>query len=190
VQETDLLKKIASGDVQAFKTLFESYQPSVFNLCYRFAKNRQEAEDLCQEVFFKIYLAAKTFGQQSKISTWIYRITINLCLNYKRRLNKLSFFSISDRTDERKSLKESLVLAEENQPDHLVELKEKEKIVQAAINSLPKNQRTALILQRYENMSLQEIAQVMNSSVSSIQSRLARAKENLCQRLLPYLKNF
>jgi RNA polymerase sigma-70 factor (ECF subfamily) len=189
VQETELLKKIAAGDVQAFKLLFESYQQSVFNLCYRFAKNRAEADDLCQEVFLKIYLAAQKFKHEAKVSTWIYRITVNHCLNYKRRSRLFDIFSL-EQTDEKKISADWRLLLEENQPDTYVERKERERIVQAAINSLPQNQRVALILQRYENMSLQQIAEVLNSSVSSVQSRLARAKENLCQRLLPYLKNF
>ena len=73
------------------------------------------------------------------------------------------------------------------QPDIFLEQKEREKIVQQAINFLPKNQRAALILQRYEGMSIQEIAEVLGCSVSSIQSRLSRAKENLCKRLMPFL---
>jgi len=185
VQEKELLEKIKSGDVQAFKQLFESYQDAVFNLCYRFAKNKEDAEDLCQEVFFKIYNSVTTFKHKSKISTWIYRITVNLCLNYKRKHSKFNWLLLDDTSEEKNNVSDYLSIPEADQPDSFVEQKEREQIVQDAINSLPQNQRVALILQRYEDLSVQEIADILGTSALSVQSRLARAKENLCKKILP-----
>ncbi|MBC8184094.1 RNA polymerase sigma factor [candidate division KSB1 bacterium] len=187
MQEKELLEKITSGDVHAFKLLFESYRDDVFNLCYRFANNREDAEDLCQEVFFKIYNSAATFKHKSKLSTWIYRITVNLCLNFKRKHHKFNWLFLDDRQEEKSNVSEYLSIPIADQPDSFVEKKEREQIVQDAINSLPKNQRVALILQRYEELSVQEIADILGASALSVQSRLARAKENLCKKILPQL---
>jgi len=189
VQEKELLQKITSGDVHAFKQLFESYQDAVFNLCFRFANNREDAEDLCQEVFLKIYNSASTFKHKSKLSTWIYRITVNLCLNFKRKHHKFNWLFLDDTSEEKSNVSEHLAIPEADQPDSFVEKKEQEQIVQDAINSLPKNQRIAVILQRYEDLSVQEIADILGISALSIQSRLARAKENLCKKILPKKKN-
>jgi len=183
-----LINKVKSGDTHAFKKLFESYKDQIYNLCFRFVNTREEAEDLCQEVFFKIYKSIDSFKSRSKLSTWIYRITVNLCLNYKRKENKFRRLFEGDSFEGFGSeLNENLSAPLCDRPDFFLEQKEREKIVQQAINSLPSNQRVALILQRYEGMSIQEIAEVLGCSVSSIQSRLSRAKENLCKRLMPFL---
>ena len=190
MQEKELIQKLQAGDIQAFKQLFEIYKNSIFNLCFRFASNKEEAEDLCQEVFIKIYKSIKTFKRKSKLSTWIYRITVNLCLNYQRRQKGLLWFSLNDSTEEyNKDIVENLLIPAEDLPDISLEKKERERIIQLAINSLPKNQQAVLILQRYENMSIKEIAEVMSCTTASVQSRLYRAKENLCKKLIPYLKD-
>ena len=109
-------------------------------------------------------------------------------MNYKRKESKFSKFFDSDTIDGVVSdLNKNISAPLCDRPDLFLEQKEREKIVQQAINFLPKNQRVAIILQRYEGMSIQEIAEVLGCSVSSIQSRLARAKENLCKRLMPFL---
>ena len=189
MQDKELLNKIKSGDINAFKQLFETYQASIYNLCYRFVGTEEEAEDLCQEVFFKIYRAARTFKHKSKLSTWIYRITVNLCLNYKRKHKRFNFLTLDNTEDKSQHKPTDLSIPPADHPDIILEQKEKELIVQKAINSLPKNQRLALILQRYEGMSIQEIAELLDCTASSIQSRLARAKENLAKKLLPYFKD-
>lgn len=185
MHEQEILQKIATGDINAFKRLFEKYQTSVFNLCYRFSKNRQEAEDLCQDVFLKIFKAAHTFRQQSHPSTWIYRITINLCLNHKRKKNRHTWLSLQDLAQGKNSQEHDIEDDSQITPIEQLELSEREKIVQQAIKALPKNQRIAFILQRYEHMSVKEIAEILGCSESSVQSRLSRARENLAKKLLP-----
>ena len=189
VQEKELFEKIKSGDVHAFKLLFESYRNAVFNLCFRFENNREDAEDLCQEVFFKIFNSVHTFKHKSKPSTWIYRITVNLCLNFRRKHRKLNWFFLDDPCEENTDVSKRLSIPAADQPDRALERKEREQIIQDAINSLPQNQRVALILQRYEDLSVKEIADILGTSVLSVQSRLARGKEKLCKKLLPHLKN-
>lgn len=189
MQDFELIKKIQAGDFQAFKQLFEQYKDSIFNLCFRFVKTNEEAEDLCQEVFLKIYSAVNTFKFQSKLSTWIYRITINLCLNYKRKHHKTDWLRLdflNNKHDNASFSNEQLQTTD--LPDQQMEHQERDNIVQNAINRLPKNQQAVLILQRYQNLSLQEIAEYMDCSMSAVQSRLTRAKQNLCKLLRPLLK--
>ncbi len=188
MQERELVKKIKAGDIQAFKQLFENHQSEVLNLCLKLVGNRTEAEDVCQEVFLKVYQSIDSFEHKAKISTWIYRIAVNLCLNFNRKKKQMRFLRLDDKETENFSgIFELLMNPAGEQPDFSLEQKEKEKIVWDAVNALPESQRMVLILQRYEGLSCEDIALVLESSVSSVQSKIFRAKENLSKKLLPYL---
>ncbi|MFZ5517478.1 MAG: RNA polymerase sigma factor [Candidatus Zhuqueibacterota bacterium] len=188
MQEHELVKNIQAGDIRAFKMLFENYHSNVFNLCLKLVGNRVEAEDLCQDIFIKIYQSIDNFEFKAKLSTWIYRIAVNVCLNHQRSKKRVQFLRLDHRGSERcTDVFDLLVNPPGEQPDVSLEQKEKEKIVWDAIHSLPESQRLVLILQRYEGLSCEQMAQVLRSSVSSVQSRLFRAKENLAKKLLPYL---
>lgn len=191
MQEHELVNKIKAGDFHAFKNLFECYQLEVLNLCLKFVGNRVEAEDVCQEVFIKVYQSINSFEHKAKISTWIYRIAINLCLNHQRKKKQMRFLRLDDReTQSNSDINDLLMNPPGEQPDISLEQKEKEKIIWESVNSLPENQRVVLILQRYEGMSCEQIARVLKSSASSIQSRIYRAKENLYKKLRPFLEEF
>lgn len=183
MQEQELLQKISSADPTAFRDLFEAYNRMVFNICYRMTANRQEAEDLTQEVFLNTYKSIGRFRSESKLSTWLYRITINHCLNQQAKKKRQRWLSLDFISDSEIEQNPALV----HRPDIGLEQKESELIIQKCINSLPKQQRIAIILSRYEGLSYQEIAVVMHCSVSSVESRLFRAKQNLYNKLRPYL---
>lgn len=188
MQDRDLVEKIKDGDFQAFKNLFESHHPEVLNLCFKLIGNKVEAEDVCQEVFVKIYRSIHSFKYKSRLSTWIYRIAVNQCLNHQRKKKRVRFFQLDDKEEEnRGELQEALINPMHDQPDISLEKKEREKIILDLVNSLPENQRVVMILQRYEGMTCEEIAQVLNASVSSVQSRIYRAKENLAKKIVPFL---
>ena len=190
MQDHEFIERIKSGDIQAFKQFFETYRDSVFNLCRRFVICQQDAEDLCQDIFFKIYRKVNTFKQNSKLSTWVYRICINECLNYKRKHRRFNWLSLNPTTDDQDQISDSnLIIPASENPDSFLEQKEREQIILRAINSLPKNQRVTFVLQRYEGMSIQQISDLLGCSTASVQSRLARAKKTLAQKLLPYLKD-
>lgn len=188
LQERELVKKIKAGDIQAFKQLFENHQSDVLNLCLKLVGNRSEAEDVCQEVFLKVFQSIDSFEHKAKISTWIYRIAVNLCLNFNRKKKQMRFLRLDDKeTEAYTDIYDLLMNPPGEQPDFSLEQKEKEKIVWDAVNALPESHRVVLVLQRYEGLSCEEIARVLESSVSSIQSKIYRAKENLSKKLLPYL---
>jgi RNA polymerase sigma-70 factor (ECF subfamily) len=186
VQDHELIEKIKTGNAIAFQELFERYKKLVINVCYRLVGNRDEAEDLTQDVFLKIFRSAQHFKHRSKVSTWIYRIAINLSLNHLRRKKYHQWFSLDDNPAPKEPV--DLDLVSSDCPESAFDKQEQEKIVLKAINQLPADQRIAVMLQRYDGLSCQEIAAIAECSVGAVQARLHRAKKNLYQKLLPYLK--
>jgi len=187
--ELELIKKLQVGHHSAFKELFQTYSAMVFNVCFRMLGNQQEAEDVTQDVFFKVYKSVRQFRCESKLSTWLYRIAINFCLDYQRRKKRERLLSLDFIFENPGQEECGVVAASEDGLDAMLEKSEIERIVQNAINSLPKHQRVALTLQMYEGLPYQEIAEVMNCSVASVESRLHRAKQNLYKKLSPLIKD-
>ena len=178
MDETELILKFKQGDKFAFRQLVEKYQDSVINTCYRFLRNKEEAEEVAQDVFLKVYLSANTYQPKTKFSTWLFRIVVNVCLNQVRDKKKFSF----------SQLEENLPAPTEEQPDKSLEREELKKLVKEAIDSLPENQRTVILLNQYEGFSYQDTAKILDCSVSAVESRLFRAKENLKKILAEHIK--
>ncbi len=181
----ELIFKISQGDQTAFKELFEQYHHLVFNISYRMSASREEAEDIAQDVFIKIYRSIEKFRGDAKLSSWIYRITVNTCLKRQRRKKLENLISLDFLFQDKEKFQPR---SPDETPDQQIENLEKEQIVQKAVQSLPERQKTALILHRYENLSYQEIATVMETSLSAVESLLYRAKENLAEKLIPLKK--
>lgn len=182
--DTNLMLLIKNGDQQAFRELVERHKLSVLNLCLRFTGNKQDAEDLAQEVFIRIFQAAPSYEVKAAFTTWLYRITVNLCLNHQRRKKVLYFFSLDHgKNSQHQAPYQIPDFPAKERPDLDFEKKEIQQIVQQAIQSLPENQKSVLILYRYQDLSYKEIAEVLDTTVSAVESRLHRAKENLKKRL-------
>ena len=182
--DTNLMLLIKNGDQQAFRELVERHKLSILNLCLRFTNNKEDAEDLAQDVFIRIFQAASKYEIKAAFTTWLYRITINHCLNYRRRKKILHFFSLdhSNNSQNQANYRIPEFTAQER-PDSDFETKEVQKYVQQAIQSLPENQKIVMILSRYHDLSYKEIATVLDTTVSAVESRLHRAKENLRKKL-------
>lgn len=187
MQDCELIEKIKLGEMAAFHKLFQRYKNLVINVCYRLVGNKNEAEDLTQDVFIKIFKSAKHFKHRSSVATWIYRIAINRSLNHLRERKYQRWISL-DRDSAVEEFK-MIELVAEDCVEADVQKQEQERIVLRAINSLPSEQRVAVMLQRYEGLSCQEIASIQNCSVGAVQARLHRAKKNLYQKLLPFLND-
>jgi RNA polymerase sigma-70 factor, ECF subfamily len=183
----DLMVKTAEGDELAFEILVNRHQAPVLNLSYRYLGDRTQARDLAQEVFVRVWQAAKTYKPTAKFTTWIYRITVNLCLNELKSSGKKKMFASSgslggsrtpnEDTNEASPSAEDLLLAEE-----------RSRQISEALQSLPENQRMALILKRYDSLSYQEIANIMGCSVSAVESLLVRSKRNIQEKLTFFQK--
>lgn len=188
MNEHDLVRKLREGNRSAFKELFDLYSTLVYNVAYKILQNKPDAEDVTQDVFFQAYKSFTRFREESRLSTWLYRIAVNLSLNHQRKRKYERWLSFDfDPVEEDDTDFSAGDTAEEN-PHSILEQRDTERIVQAAINSLPEQQRVALILHRYEGLPYEEIAKVMQVSVASVESRLHRAKQALAKKLLP-LKN-
>jgi RNA polymerase sigma-70 factor (ECF subfamily) len=184
----ELMVKIAEGDEDAFESLVNRHQTSILNLIYRFIGDRTQAKDLAQEVFIKVWQSAQNYEPKAKFTTWIYRITANLCFNELKSARRKKWFrflrpdaNYETRTEEdlpdRSPSAEDLILARERSHQ-----------ISDALQSLPENQRMAMILKRYDDLSYEEIARVLGCSVSAVESLLVRAKRTLKEKLKNYEK--
>ena len=183
-----LMLKFKERDKAAFEQLLDKYQKPVINFIYRMIQDRDEADDLAQEVFVRVYNSAKRYEPKAKFSTWIYRITKNLCLNELRR-RKRKFISLDETiSTEEGELKREIASPEATSPYQDTSKHELQKVVKEAIESLPANQRIAVILRRYEQLSYEDIAKALECSVSAVKSLLSRAKESLKEKLTPYIE--
>jgi RNA polymerase sigma-70 factor (ECF subfamily) len=188
ISSEDLMIRIAEGDADAFEILVSRHQASVLNLIYRFIGNRTQAKDLAQEVFIRVWQAAKTYKPEAKFTTWIYRITANLCFNELKSARRKKWFSFGHSDDQHGgTIEETLSDRAPSAEDLLLE-RERSRQISDALQSLPDNQRLALVLKRYDELSYQEIAQIIGCSVSAVESLLVRAKRTL-QEKLSFLKN-
>jgi len=180
LKDEELLKRVAQNDEQAFCELFTRYKNKVFNLVYRYVGTYYEAEELTQDIFLKVYNSVHKFRGESRFSTYLYRIAVNVCKNYKRK-KQPTVVSIED-----PEISTDLSAPASSEPDAILAEKKKRVIIQEVLDSLPPNQKTAFILSKYENYSYAQIAEIMKISVSAVESLLFRAKQNLKKKLLPY----
>lgn len=183
--DQELIDGLTNNQPEAFTVLVKTYQQVVLHTCFSFVHDHQQAEDLSQEVFIEIFRSISQFNKNAKLSTWIYKIAVNKSLdsikykNRKRRFALKSIFGVDADAD-----KVSAGL----QPDKQLESKEKLRIIYAEIDKLPEKQKIAFNLSKIEGMSYQEIADTMNSSVSSVESLIFRAKKMLKENLTDFYK--
>jgi RNA polymerase sigma-70 factor (ECF subfamily) len=189
MNDEELIQRIIDKDHLAFKLLVDQYQHLVLNTCYNLLGNRQDAEDAAQEVFFQVYKSAQKFRQEAKLSTWLYRIAVNRSLNFIRDNKRFGWLkSLSSLLEGERQEVADVPASDSDRPDVALEKKERNVIVQKAVDSLPEKQRTVFVLHKYEGLSYQEIAEISKHSLSSVESLIHRAKLNLQKKLLGYLK--
>ena len=191
MKDIEIIDNILNDRSVGFKTLVDKYQLLVVNTCYGFVHNREDAEDIAQEVFIEVHKSLHKFRKESKLSTWLYRISSNKSLNFIRDNKKNSWFqSLDILFSSEKSFGKVIELSDSknNIPDTIIENKETGDFIYDAISSLPKNQNVAFTLHKYEDLSYKEIAEVMELSLSSVESLLFRAKKNLQDKLISHYK--
>lgn len=176
--DTALIQGLVEKDEAAFRELVQQFQEKVRNTCYGFLNNAEDAEDTAQEVFIEAYRSIDKFRGDASLSTWIYRISVNKSLNLiqknKRKLwltNLTGIFESSDKSDQ--------VPDKAPRPDRQMEAMERVKTLHIAIGKLPESQRIAFTLHHFEEMSYKDIAAVMDTSLSAVESLIFRAKKRL-----------
>lgn len=155
-----------------------------------FVHSYADAEDIAQDVFVEIYQSIQNFRGEAGLSTWIYRIAVNKSLNFLRKAGRRKVFSFFGNNEGGSDNQiKTLASGREYCPDEELQKSEKSKAISQAMNKLPASQETAFILSKYDELSYQEIAEVMDISVSSVESLLFRARQNLRKSLLKFYKN-
>ena len=186
--EKELIIKLKSSDNEAFKLLVETYQDKVTNTSFGFTHNIADAEDIAQEVFIEIYKSINRFREDSKLSTWIYRITVTKSLDFiktnKRKKRFAIMSSLFYQNDEPIQIHDDT----NNNPLENLEEQENKKALHLAINKLAQNQKIALTLNKFEDLSYKEIAEIMDISLSSVESLIFRARTNLKKSLKYYFE--
>jgi len=183
MNDSELIGRLSENDPQAFRILMEKYQDLVFRTSMGLLHDTEAAEDISQEVFIEVFKSIGYFRGESKLSTWLYRVTINKSLNeLKKNQRNKAWTKFEDIFKGKKEEKKELSIPDKSS-ENLIESKELAKILQQAIDELPENQRIAFVLAKYDELSYKEIAEIMNSTVSSIESLVHRAKTNLQKRL-------
>ena len=188
MQEAELIKKLKEKDEEAFRIIFNENQKKVINTCLRFVYDRDIAEDITQEVFIKVYSSISQFRGDSQLSTWIYRIAVTKSLDYLRmqkRNKRMSFFRSFSEEDENKN---EIPAPEDQNPVYSADNVERMKVLNNALDTLPENQRVAFSLSKYDEISSKEIADILGSTVSAVDSLIHRAKKNLQKKLFNYYK--
>ena len=179
-----LMRRVAEGDHDAFRELVERHQNAVIGTVAKMLGNASEAEDIAQQAFLRVWKNARRYRPDAKFTTYLFTITRNLVFNETRRKNRKKEVS----SDEREENSNQLVEANpDRQPDAEVLHAELQAAVDDAIASLPESQRMAVVLRRYEQLSYDEIGEVLNLSVSAVKSLLFRARSNLRDALAGYL---
>jgi len=185
LNEWNLIDQLKQGNEAAFKTIVDNSQGLVYNTALGIVQHPEDAEDVAQEVFMQLYESIHSFKGDSKLSTWLYRITITKAMDHLRRKKRKKRFAFVQSLF---GVNDELV---HDPPDFVhpgikLDNKEKAAVLFKALDQLPANQKVAFTLHRIEGLNYQEISQIMNATVSSIESLLHRARNNLKRNLETY----
>lgn len=178
IEDWALIARAQGGDMDAFQVLIVRYQRPVIHFCYRMLRSEQDAEDIAQEVFIRVYRYLKRLTPQAKFSTVLFGIARNLCLNFVRDMNRRGR-GMGQPLDAQSALESNVRL-----PSQEVHLKEIEACIQAAMDTLSDDHRMVLFLRDVEGLDYEEIGRVMKCRKGTVKSRLARAREQLRQTLI------
>ena len=174
--EKELIRRAKKGDVSAFEELISGYEKKVYNTVYRYFNNSEDALDITQEIFIKVFTSLHSFKENSSFSTWLYRIAVNTCIDFLRK-----------RKEETLPIKEEIGVGNERRhgssyaqlPEDFAEKQELKEALLKAINSLPHEQRICVILRDIQGFSYTEMSEILMCSLGTIKSRLNRGRRAL-----------
>jgi len=186
-QETELIIRAQNGNASAFEELIYNYDKKVLALAMKYVKNEDDAKDIYQEVFIRVFKGLKKFQFQSEFSTWLFRITTNVCLTYvsrKKDHTKLSEFDI-DETDNINSMNRDELIYDGISPEEEAAGNDVGEIVNAAVETLSPKQKMTFVLKHYEGYKIREIAEMLNCKEGTVKKYLFDAVNNLKKKLKP-----
>ena len=181
-EDRELIARARKGDEAAYRVLLEQYQRTVFNICLRMVRNREEAEDLAQEAFMKVFSMLDRYNPSFAFSSWLFKITSNLCIDKirKRRINTLP---MDQPVQSENGEYARQYQAPDDDPERLLVKSEKMKQLSDAIDSLPPHYRVMIVLRHQEDLSYEEIAETLDVPLGTVKARIHRAREMLKSRL-------
>ena len=190
LQETALIGRCKQGDIGAFNELVQQYEKRVFNFAYHMSGNYDDAHDVAQEAFIRVFNSIGTFRGDANFTTWLYRIVTNVFLDERKKQKSHMHTSLEDYIE----LEENTVTRQVEDtgptPDCLVETNERDTILKHAIQELPEYQRVMVVLYHTQSKSYEEIAQIMKLPIGTVKSRLNRARLALKEKLEPVRELF
>lgn len=190
LRERRLIRRLKERDEAAFRELVETYSDRVFNMTFRMLGNREEAEDVSQEVFITVFKAIDSFRGDAKFSTWLYRVTANHCKNrikYLARRHDRSKSEFDERIDRKAAAGGTTAPSEIRRPDQEVEGAETTELVQRLIAELEEDHRVLIVLRDIEELSYEEICEITELPEGTVKSRLHRARQALRKKLKKHM---
>lgn len=185
--DQQLVERVQRGDKAAFNLLVVKYQRKIFRLLSRLIRDSAEIEDVAQEAFVKAYRALPNFRGDSAFYTWLYRIAINTAKNYLVSQGRRVPTSTESNIEDAETFDDGDHLRDLNTPDSMLVTKQVAEAVNRAIDQLPEDLRTAIVLRELEGLSYEEIAESMQCPIGTVRSRIFRAREAIAQELRPIL---
>ena len=187
-QDAELVLKAQRGDVHAFDELVERYHGKIYGLTYNMTSNREDAEDLTQEVFVKAFEALPRFKGKSSFYTWIYRIAVNKTINYRKKRNRKRTLSLDQFDQEIKTDDNYHDLTTKGSPLRNISLSELQIKLNEALQSLSEKHRTVVVMHDMQGIPHEEIAKVVGASVGTVRSRLFYARRQMQSELAEFMK--
>ena len=185
VSDEELMLECRKGDMSAFELLVRRYQDALVNYIYYTINDYHRAEDLAQETFLRVFKNASRYEPKASFKSWLYTIATNLSRNEIRNRARRKTYFLKDMVDENEDVYDSEFMIDTRfQPDILYEKKERQQLIKKTLKQLPENQRLALTLVTYQELSYEEISEILNCSVGAVKSLIHRARQNMKKLLI------
>ncbi|HET6349956.1 MAG TPA: sigma-70 family RNA polymerase sigma factor [Candidatus Krumholzibacteria bacterium] len=177
-EDIQLVARCRAGDERAFRALLEKYERAVFSICLRMVRNRDEAADLAQEAFIKVFGSLDKYNPAYAFSSWLFKITSNLCIDHLRK-RRITTFAMDEPVEGEKGEYTRQYVAPDLPPDETFSRDEKMRRLEEGIAALPEHYRIMLVLRHQEDMSYEEIAESLSIPLGTVKARIHRAREML-----------
>ncbi len=187
-REETLIKEAQSGSIVAFEALVRRYDQQVMQLAFSLVHDVQDAQDIYQEVFVRVFRNLKRFQFRSQFSTWLYRVVVNYCINFNRKKRRANFFSLNGENENGEATWSATLKGTEISPEDSMLNQELSVKIEHAVAQLSPKQKTVFVLRHYQGMKLQEIANILKCSEGTVKNYLFRATQKMQSLLREYSK--